>query len=106
MTKKWVPVPNCQLEEGKIYKLGKHAGMLKLLVEVEEPEWVDVTDECQIRHESSQRNNGIFARLMHGETNIAYFSPIHEAIFKHTDEYRIELAYGATISFRVFKLRK
>jgi hypothetical protein len=105
MAKVWIPVVGLKpikLEEGRTYKFRKENGELTVLVEVEEPEWVDVTALCAVKIETSVRNGGLFAMLIYEGAIVAYFSPLH-TIVKRPDNYKLELAKGAKISFRVFK---
>jgi hypothetical protein len=103
MTEQWENLHAIPLEDGNEYQIIRKDNTLVIrrFIKEQPSEWVDITKECCIKTEQSTRNNGIFAILVHGETIISYFSPIN-ATMKHEDKYKVELAKGATISFRVF----
>lgn len=104
MAVKKITIGKIELVEGRNYSVHLDPKTNDLVIEQEcpEPEWADVTKECNVVTKLSM-HGGIYNRLMHNHTCIAFFSPLTNAPELKNDKYKLVTPPHGTISCQVFK---
>ncbi len=94
-------IPIC-LEKGKKYQVEIQGNEVVISKEIVKPKRRDITNACTVEFRSSKHSDGNYvAILLAGVRSPVAIIGIRGVVVK--EGYKVEKAYGASLSFRIFE---